>query len=79
MSKQSAYFRVPELSGSHCEKEIKKEVGGIAGVIDISANVSTNKIVVDYDSTGTSSDTIKQKIEGLGYTAQLLTVDDHTM
>ena len=79
MSKQSAYFRVPDLSGDHGSKDIKKTVDGIHGVISVSVNASTNKVAVDYDSTGTSCDLIKSTIEEAGYTAQLIANQDNAM
>lgn len=79
VSKQSAYFRVPDLGGDHGSKEIKKSLDAIRGVISVSVNASTNKVAVDYDSTGTSCDSIKGEIKKAGYTAQLLANEDHTM
>ena len=79
MSKQSAYFRVPDLSGDHGSKDIKKKIDSIPGVISVSVNASTNKVAVDYDSTGTSYGSIKDEIEKAGYTAQLLANQDHIM
>lgn len=79
MSKQSAFFRVPDLGGSHGSKDIKKSIDGIRGVISVSVNASTNKVAVDYDSTGTTCDEIKSEIEKSGFTAQLLKNQDFTM
>jgi copper chaperone CopZ len=79
MSKQSAYFRVPDLSQSHDPKELKKAVDSIRGVISVSVNASTNKVSVDYDSTGTTCDAIKSTIEKSGFEAQLLKNQDLTM
>lgn len=79
MSKQSAYFRIPDLSQSHDPKELKKTVDSIPGVIGVSVNASTNKVSVDYDSTGTSCDEIKSTIEKSGFEAQLLKNQDFTM
>ncbi len=79
MSKQSAYFRIPELSESHDPKDLKKSIDGIRGVISVSVNSSTNKVAVDYDSTGTSCHGIKERIEKAGYSAQLIANEDHTM
>lgn len=79
MSKQSAYFRVPDISGNHGSKDIKENLDGIPGIISVSVNASTNKVAVDYDSTGTSCDCIKDTIEKAGYTAQLLANQDHVM
>ena len=79
MSKQSAYFRVPDLSGNHDSKDIKSTIDSIRGVISVSVNASTNKVAVDYDSTGTSCDSIKNTIEKVGYTAQLIANQDNAM
>lgn len=79
MSKQSAYFRVPDLSGNRGSNEIKERVGKVPGVISVSVNKSTNKVAVDYDSTGTSCDLIKEKIEEAGYEAQLLANQNNIM
>jgi copper chaperone CopZ len=79
MSKQSAYFRIPDLSGDHGSKDIKQSIDSIRGVISVSVNASTNKVAVDYDSTGTSCDSIKNVIEKAGYTAQLIANQDNTM
>ena len=79
MSKQSAYFRVKDLSGSHDIKNIKQNIARIPGVMSVSVNASTDKVAVDYDSTGTNCDEIKGKIEISGFEAQLLDHQDHTM
>lgn len=79
MSKQSAYFRLPHMVGDHDSKIVKSEISAIPGVISVSANVSSCKLSVDYDSTGTSCEKIKDKIEKSGYEAQLIANQDHTM
>lgn len=79
MSKQSAYFRIPGLSESHDPKNLKKTIDSIHGVIGVSVNASTNKVSVDYDSTGTSCDEIKSEMERNGFSAQLLKNQDLTM
>lgn len=79
LSKQSAYFRVPGLSGNRGSNEIKERVAQIPGVLSVSVNRSTNKVAVDYDSTGTSCEKIKEKIEEAGFEAQLLANQNHIM
>lgn len=79
VSKQSAYFRVPDLSGDHGSKDLKEKISKIPGIISVSVNSSTNKVAVDYDSTGTSCGVIKEKIEESGYTAQLIANKDFVM
>lgn len=80
MSKQSAYFNIPDgLNGNHSKDEIKSSVASIRGVISVSVNASANKVAVDYDSTGTSCDAIKDKIEKTGYSAQIINNENHIM
>lgn len=79
MSKQSAYFWVPGLSQKRDAYKIKESVAEIPGVISVSVNTSADKVAVDYDSTGTSCDKIREKIEEAGYGARLLENQDHTM
>lgn len=78
LSKQSAYFRVPDIS-EHDTKEIKKNLDVIPGVLAVSVNSSTNKVAVDFDSTGTNPEELNGQLEHFGYHAQLLKNEDHTM
>lgn len=79
MSKQSAYFRIPNLDGDRGGQKLKKNIDCIPGVISVSVTAQSNKVAVDYDSTGTSSRKIKEKIEDSGFEAQLIADVDHTM
>lgn len=79
MSKQSAYFRVPDLGGDRGGQKLKKDIDSIPGVISVSVTAQSNKVAVDYDSTGTNSKQIKEKIEDSGFEAQLIADVDHTM
>lgn len=67
MSKQSAYFNLSEINGKHSLKKLKKELDTLKGVSSIIVNVETNKLVVDYDSTGVSFDKIEKQINNMGY------------
>lgn len=79
MSKQSAYFRVPDLGGDRGGKTLKKNLDSIPGVISVSVTTQSNKVAVDYDSTGTNSEKIKEQIEDSGFEVQLIADVDHTM
>lgn len=79
MSKQSAYFRVPDLAGGHDSKQIKAALDRISGVISVSVSTGAHKVAVDYDSSGTSCDAIQRELDRTGYPAQLLETQDHTM
>lgn len=79
MSKQSAYFTVPGLSGKHAVKKIKQAVGGLPGVLSVSAGVRDDCVAVDYDSTGTNPQAIGACFRSAGIGAELTENRDHTM
>jgi copper chaperone CopZ len=79
MSKQSAYFRVPNLGGEHGSKTIKHNLDGIHGVISVSVNLTSNKVAVDFDSTGTNCEKLKEEIEKSGFETQLIAEQEHIM
>lgn len=79
MSKQSAYFRVPGLNSKHEIKKIKQVLDEIPGVFSVSANVSENKVAVDYDSSGTDTHVIEKHFKSIGVNAELLRNEEHTM
>ena len=79
LSKHSAYFRIPNLGGDHGSKTIKQNLDSIHGVISVSVNLTSNKVAVDYDSTGTNSEKLKEEIQKSGFEAQLIADDNHVM
>lgn len=79
MSKQSAYFKIPGLSGKHEIKKIKQVLDEIPGVFSVSANVLEDKIAVDYDSSGTDTHVIEKHFQSIGVHAELINKEDHTM
>lgn len=79
MSKQSAYFKVPGLSGKHEVKKIKQALDEIPGVFSVSANVLEDKVAVDYDSSGTDIRVIEKHFQSIGVDAELIKNEDHTM
>lgn len=79
MSKQSVYFRLQNADSKKDRKLLKQGLDTIPGVISVSVNDQTGKLAVDYDSTGTSSERIGEQLEKMGYRAQLLAREDHTM
>ncbi|MFT9056436.1 MAG: heavy metal-associated domain-containing protein [Ethanoligenens sp.] len=79
MSKQSAYFKIPGLSGKHEVKDIKNSLAKIRGVTSVSVNTETDRVAVDYDSTGTNSEDICRHIKKLGMEPQLVDNQNHVM
>lgn len=77
MSQQSADFKIPPLWGKRGKEEVKKILTKVSGVKSVSLNSSLNRVTVDYDSTGTNIDELKKAMDTQGYTAELITKDDH--
>lgn len=64
---ESAYFTIERLGGRHDLKEIKRELGTLHGVNSVSVNTQNGAVAVDYDSSGTSYDTIENRLNKMGY------------
>ena len=79
MPKESIYYLLPEMSGSHGPKDIKKTVGAIKGVISVSVNSGEKKVAVDFDNSGTSGEEITRLIAEKGFSPQILGNEEHVM
>ena len=79
MSKQSAYFQLPDIAGTHDSRQIKEALDRLPGVLSVSVRTGTRRVAVDYDSTGTRCDVIRGEFNRMGYPVQLLKTQDHTM
>lgn len=79
MSKQSAYFQLPDMAGTPDSKQIKAGLDRLPGVLSVSIRAGTRRVAVDYDSTGTSREAIREEFSRMGYPVQLLKTQDHTM
>lgn len=58
---------VKGMSCSHCENAIKKAVGAIDGVDEVTVDLKANTVSVGYDSAKVQLDSIKTAIEDQGY------------
>lgn len=69
---ESATFKIDELSGHHTAKLVKQTLNTLPGVTSVSINQETDRVVVDFDSTGVTQHMIKNKLIqlGLGITAE---------
>ncbi len=79
MSKASAYFTVGNIDGKHDVKELKRELDSLRGVLSVSVNEQTERIAVDFDTTGTKQECIHKKIEKLGYHISEVQFENHIM
>lgn len=81
MSKQSVYFKLNTQNSfdNHKVAEIKKGLGRIHGVLSVSINEKSEKVAVDYDSTGTSREVIAHRLTKMGYNSNLINEENHVM
>jgi len=79
MSKESAYFQLSDISGTHDTKDLKRELDTFHGVLSVSVNVEKNTLAVDYDNTGVTCDRLEKRLEQLGYQVQSCKTENHKM
>lgn len=61
------HFKVPGMTCGHCESAVRKEVGAVAGVVDISVNLETKDVVVR--GSGVSTAAIVAAVDEAGFEA----------
>lgn len=79
MSKESAYFKLNDLSRKHDTKDLKQELDTFRGVISVSVNTENNLLAVDYDTTGVTCDRLEKRIKQLGYQVESSTIENRRM
>ncbi len=79
MSKASIYFTLRNVDGKHEVKEIKRELDALPGVISVSVNDRSERVAVDFDTTGVKSINIERKLEKLGYEILDSRLENHIM
>lgn len=60
-------LNVDGMSCEHCVKAIKKAVGAIPGVSDVTVDLSAKTVTVEHDIARTPLDKIRYEIEEQGY------------
>lgn len=79
MSNASAYFTLGDLKNKHDRKAIKRELDTLPGVHSVSVSDSSNRIAVDFDTTGVQPDRIRKQLEAMGYQILNAEMDEHMM
>ena len=64
---EKVVLNVEGMSCSHCENTIKKAVGTLDGVVEVTVDLAKKTVAVQYDPAKTSVDKIKSEIEEQGY------------
>lgn len=78
MAHESAYFDLDQAGGKRGEKELKKTLDTLPGVMSVSVNTRSGRLAVDYDTTGVTHAQIQRKIEELGFSIDSLNIDQLT-
>ncbi|KAB1191193.1 MULTISPECIES: heavy metal translocating P-type ATPase [Haloferax] len=63
-----AAFGVPDMDCPSCAGKVESSVRTLDGIGDVDPQVTTGRLVVDYDPDRTTLDDITSSIEGAGYT-----------
>lgn len=64
----SKIYTIPNISCAHCVATIEREVGGVAGVQDVTGNVDSNEVTVEYDDEAALV-RVEKLLEEIGYPA----------
>ena len=62
-------FDVGGMTCAACQVHVEKAVRGVAGVSDVTVNLLSGSMAVDYDEASTSADAICQAVDRAGYSA----------
>ena len=79
MSKASVYFTLGGLDDKHDIKAIKRELDALPGVSSVSISDSSNRVTVDFDTTGVQPDRISRRLEAMGCQVLDYQTDDQIM
>lgn len=66
MAKASVYFTLGDSNNKHDAKAIKRELAALPGIFSVSISNSTNRVAVDFDTTGIQSGRIRRQLEKMG-------------
>lgn len=67
MSNVERSLNVEGMSCSHCENAVKKAVGALDGVYNVSVDLKAKTVLVNFDSDKCNLEKIKEAIEDQGY------------
>lgn len=79
MSKASVCFTLGNLDSRHDRKAIKQELGALPGVLSVSVGSGSNRVAVDFDTTGVQGGHIGKQLEKMGYQVLNCSEENHIM
>ena len=62
-----ARFHVPEIHCGGCVETIRKSISVLSGISTVDADIDARQVRVEYDSTQTTPESIRQRIETAGF------------
>jgi copper chaperone len=65
MSVQTLVLSVPGMTCAHCEASVKREVGAVAGVVDVSVDLDSKDVTIT--GTDLDRDAIVEAIDEAGF------------
>ena len=64
---ENAVFSVPSISCSVCAGKIKQGLAQVAGVQNVTVDLKSQQVAIDYDDALINKNHISSKITSLGY------------
>jgi copper chaperone len=64
---EKSIINVEGMSCEHCVKAVKGAVGALAGINEVSVDLASNTVTVEYDPSQSTLEQIKSEIEDQGY------------
>lgn len=79
MSKASIYFDIENIGSKRDTAEIKKQIDKIPGVFSVSVSDERGRVAVDFDTTGTNQNQIRNQFKDMGYEISSEHFEEHVM
>ncbi|QNK42061.1 heavy-metal-associated domain-containing protein [Caproicibacter fermentans] len=79
ISKASVYFSLKHPEDQRNCEEIKRNLDSIPGVISVSISRDRDRVAVDYDTTGTGPDRLRNKLGECGCSIEAEHWQEHKM
>jgi copper chaperone len=67
---ESTVLVAPDISCEHCQHAIEGAVGKIAGVSQVSVDIPTKTVHIDYDPQQVTLAKIEEVLDDTGYTVE---------
>lgn len=79
MSKASVSFTLEYGADRHGSTQIKRALDSIPGILSVSVGRDGGRVAVDYDTTGTGAEKIRELLEKQGFRVAGENTEEHIM